>query len=80
MQAAVKERARVVVVDDEQVILESWKEILDSRYDVILFADGVAARTYFEQNDVDVALLDIRMPGIDGLVLLEELRRVQPDS
>ena len=77
--AGSKEKARVVVVDDEQVILESWKEILDGKYDVVLFSDAVAARGYFETHDIDVALLDIRMPGMDGLALLNELRRMQPD-
>jgi DNA-binding NtrC family response regulator len=75
-----RDKARVVVVDDEQVILESWKEILDGRYDVTLFSDAIAARGYFEEHDVDVALLDIRMPGMDGLALLDELRRLQPDA
>ncbi|MBN1961540.1 MAG: sigma-54-dependent Fis family transcriptional regulator [Deltaproteobacteria bacterium] len=75
-----KDLPRIVVVDDERVILESWKEILGDQYEVVLFSDAVAARTYFEDNEIDVALLDIRMPGIDGLTLLNDLRRLQPDT
>ncbi len=73
-------KARVLVVDDESVILESWHEVLASKFEVVLFSDGVAARAYLETHDVDVALLDVRMPGLDGMSLLEELRRIQPDA
>ncbi|MEO1481613.1 MAG: sigma-54 dependent transcriptional regulator [Myxococcota bacterium] len=71
-------RAKVAVVDDEPVILESWSEMLDNRYQVELFSDPLAAQRHFDTEDVDVALLDIRMPGIDGLALLDHLQRVQP--
>jgi len=71
-------RPCVAVVDDEQLILESWQEALAGRYEVVVFSDALAAKRYFEQHEVDVALLDIRMPGIDGLALLAHLRRVQP--
>jgi DNA-binding NtrC family response regulator len=80
MRSASAQKARVVVVDDEQVILESWKEVLDGKYEVLLFSDALAARGYFEKHDVDVALLDIRMPGMDGLTLLSELRRLHPEA
>jgi DNA-binding NtrC family response regulator len=70
----------VVVVDDEPVILESWAEALGDRYRVELFSDPVAARRYFDSEDVDVALLDLRMPGMDGLSLLQHLRSVQPSA
>ncbi len=71
-------KAKVVVVDDEPVILESWREALGGAYDVELFSDALAARRYLEGNEADVALLDVRMPGMDGLALLEHIRRVQP--
>ncbi|MEM6730713.1 MAG: sigma-54 dependent transcriptional regulator [Myxococcota bacterium] len=72
--------ARVAVVDDEPVILESWGEMLSPHYQVELFSDPLAAQRYFDTEDVDVALLDIRMPGMDGLSLLEHLQRVQPKA
>jgi two-component system, NtrC family, response regulator HydG len=78
--ASTIEQGRVVVVDDEQVILESWKEVLDGKYEVVLFSDALAARSYFETNDLDVVLLDIRMPGMDGLTLLDEVRRLHPEA
>lgn len=70
----------IAVVDDEPVILESWGEMLSETYQVQLFSDPLAAQRYFDTENVDVALLDIRMPGIDGLSLLEHLQRVQPKA
>ncbi len=80
MSTKSESRAQVVVVDDEPVILESWNEILGERYAVQLFSDPLAAQRYFDNNDVDVALLDVRMPGTDGLSLLKHLRTVQPHA
>lgn len=71
-------KPRVAVVDDERVILESWQEVLGSDYDVVMFSDPIAAQRYFETNDVDVAILDVRMPGMDGMQLLEHLQKAQP--
>ncbi len=73
-------RARIVVVDDERMILEAWVEALGQKYEVVSFSDAVAARLHFESHDIDVALLDLRMPGMDGMALLAELRRVQPKA
>ncbi|MBI5509716.1 MAG: sigma-54-dependent Fis family transcriptional regulator [Deltaproteobacteria bacterium] len=73
-------RARVVVVDDEPLLLEAWKEVLAAKFDLRLFADPLAAARSFATEDVDVALLDMRMPGMDGLALLERLRQEQPNA
>jgi two-component system response regulator HydG len=70
----------VAVVDDEPLILESWEEALGERYSVKLFSDPLAARQFFEAEDVDVALLDIRMPGLDGMSLMQHIRQRQPTT
>lgn len=73
-------KATVAVVDDEPLILESWQEALGDRYRVKLFSDPLAAQRFFDTEDVDVALLDIRMPGVDGLTLLRHLKEHQPNT
>lgn len=73
-----RSRPTVAVVDDELVILESWNEALEGRFNVELFSDPLAAKRFFEQQEVDVALLDIRMPGLDGVSLLRDVRKLQP--
>lgn len=73
-------KPRVAIVDDERVILEAWQEALGDIYRLELFSDPLAAQRYFSSEDVDVALLDIRMPGLDGLSLLQYLRQAQPKA
>jgi DNA-binding NtrC family response regulator len=78
----VPEKARVMVVDDEPIVLESWQELLGERYQVTTFLDPLAAAHHVGKSDVeiDVALLDVRMPGLDGLGLLKIVKEKQPGA
>ncbi|MGH7312120.1 MAG: sigma-54-dependent transcriptional regulator, partial [Candidatus Rokuibacteriota bacterium] len=49
-------------------------------YEVTAVADGEAAVQAFEADPVDLVFLDIRMPGLDGLTVLERLRAIRPDA
>jgi two-component system response regulator HydG len=71
---------RVAVVDDDVVLLETWREILAPSFDVRSYADAAKAMQAFEREDLDVALLDVQLPGRSGLELLAHLRRVQPSA
>ncbi|MFD7706006.1 response regulator [Streptomyces sp. NPDC059785] len=71
---------RVVVVDDEALVRTGFTHILNAADDievVAAVAGGQAVRTVRETRP-DVVLLDIRMPDVDGLTVLNELRRM-PD-
>lgn len=67
---------RVVVVDDEALVRSGFSYILDAAPDieVVATADGVEAMDVLEDARPDVVLLDIRMPGRDGLEVLREIR------
>jgi DNA-binding NtrC family response regulator len=70
----------VVVVDDEPSVLRSWKEILrDPRYRVSLFGDPAEAEAAIHREPCDVAVLDLRMPAMDGLTLLSRIKRSHRD-
>ena len=71
---------RVIVVDDEPIILESWRETLGSKYEVALFLDPLAAAKHVASAsvEIDVALIDLRMPGMDGMTLMRHVREKQP--
>jgi DNA-binding NtrC family response regulator len=66
----------VLVVDDEKSIRDSIKMILEyNKYSVSLVEDGTKALTAFSQEPFDAVLLDIKMPGKDGIEVLEEIKK-----
>jgi two-component system response regulator ChvI len=68
--------AMIAVVDDDENILASVSIFLESEgYTVRTFTDGAAALTAFGEAAPDVAVLDIKMPRMDGLELLRRLRQ-----
>jgi two-component system nitrogen regulation response regulator NtrX len=74
--------SRVLIVDDEESIRRSLAGLLsDEGWEVDAAADGEAALAALRDEAVgyDVVLLDIAMPGRDGLAVLEELRTGQPE-
>ncbi|MEE4596010.1 response regulator transcription factor [Streptomyces sp. DSM 41524] len=74
---------RVLVTDDEPLIRAGIKMILTSADDVDVVAEaanGHEAIALARAQRVDVVLLDIQMPGMDGLTALAELRRTVPDT
>jgi CheY-like chemotaxis protein len=68
---------RLLIVDDEVDTCENLSDILtDMGYVVDLAHDGAAALKLVERNGYDVALLDLRMPGMDGLELYRCIRQI----
>ena len=71
----------ILIVDDEADIRDSVADILtDFGYDVATAANGNEALALISERSFDVALLDFRMPGMDGLTLFRELRRRCPET
>jgi DNA-binding response OmpR family regulator len=69
----------VLVVDDNEGIRESVAELLRSAgYDVVAAEDADSAMKVIDTTPVSVVLLDIRMPGKDGVAILEELEHPPP--
>ncbi len=66
-----------LVVDDEAPIRYTLRAILeDEHLDVLEAADGQAALDLLKHRRVDVVLTDLRMPGLDGMALLDALQRL----
>jgi DNA-binding NarL/FixJ family response regulator len=67
---------KVVIVDDEALIRSGFELILSAAadIDVVATCDGLQAVRVITERRPDVVLLDIRMPGKDGLVVLSELK------
>ncbi|HOE65918.1 MAG TPA: sigma-54 dependent transcriptional regulator [Candidatus Hydrogenedentes bacterium] len=71
---------RVLVVDDEKLIRWSIRErLLQERHDVVEAEDGATANRLLEHTDIDLALLDLRLPDMDGISLLCGMRERFPD-
>lgn len=70
---------RVLVVDDEALIRTGFQHILDNADDIEVVAavSGDQAVAVVRELGPDVVLLDIRMPDVDGLTVLAELRRLR---
>jgi two-component system response regulator ChvI len=71
------ESRRVVVVDDDDMFRESLgANLIDEGFDVVEFAEGRSVLEFFAtESDADIVLLDWKMPGMDGLEVLRQLRR-----
>jgi DNA-binding NtrC family response regulator len=73
--------ARILVVDDDENIRKSMEAILSSEgYDVDLVADGKEAIRKSELATYNVALIDIRLPDMDGVELLTRMRDTVPKT
>jgi DNA-binding NarL/FixJ family response regulator len=70
---------KLVVVDDEALIRAGFEMILNAEpdIDVVATCDGVRAVETITRLSPNVVLLDVRMPVVDGLTVLRELRRVR---
>ena len=67
-------RPVALVVDDEESVRESFRLVLDQDYDVLDAPDGARALEIVRAHHVDVVLLDIRLPEMDGIEVLERLK------
>lgn len=67
--------ARVLVVDDKGSFCQLLRRILPSELDVVSAADGDAALELLGREGFDLVIADVRMPRMDGLTLLERVRR-----
>jgi excisionase family DNA binding protein len=78
--AAVAGRPRVLVVDDEATIRDLLSKTLAlAEYDVDLAPDGRAALDRLRMIPYDLLITDLKMPGVDGLTVIREARRLKAD-
>jgi len=74
-----KRRGTLLIVDDEEGPRMSLRVIFKDNYDLLMAEDGPTAIELAQKQDIDVAILDIRMAGMSGIEVLERLRFVQPE-
>jgi signal transduction histidine kinase len=76
---APKRRGTLLIVDDEDGPRQSLRVIFKDEYDLLMAEDGPTAIKLAQENEIDVAVLDIRMAGMSGIEVLERLKYVKPE-
>lgn len=71
---------KILIIDDEEGIRESLKLILDATYELVLTDSGGQALQVLDNDaDVGLVLLDIKMPKVNGLEVLKQIKDKRPD-
>jgi len=65
---------KILIVDDELAIQESLRMILQQDYEVLAVSSGAEALEKMREGGIDLVLLDVIMPGLDGIQLLERMK------
>jgi DNA-binding NtrC family response regulator len=72
--------AHILVIDDEKAIRDTLKEILEyEKFNVDLAEDGKKGLAMLQKDEYDAVLCDVKMPGIDGMELLDQAQGLVPD-
>ncbi|MBU2622074.1 MAG: response regulator [Proteobacteria bacterium] len=72
-------RPRILLVDDEVAFADNLLKLLSKRgYDVVVVYNGADAVKTVGEKEFDVIILDMKMPGMDGIATLKEIRKIAP--
>lgn len=72
---------KVLIVDDQYGIRILLQEVLDKEgYQIFQAPNGLTALEIVRQHKPDLVLLDMKIPGMDGLEILRHIRNIEPDT
>lgn len=69
---------KLLIVDDDPHLLESLRVVFGGLYEVSTAASAEEAAGFLEQQESDVMLLDVMLPGINGVEFLQNIRQIRP--
>jgi DNA-binding NtrC family response regulator len=73
------EKMKMMLVDDEERFLSTTQKLLSRKgYDVLTAVSGAEALEKMRTHNVHVVILDVKMPGMDGITTLKEIKRLFP--
>ena len=71
---------RILVVDDEEIVIQSCLRVLSGcGFQIDAARDGLEALSMINENGYDVLVLDIKMPKMDGMAVLQQVKEAHPD-
>ena len=72
---------KILLVDDEETMVKYLSRRLIRRgFDVSVAYNGLSALEEIKKNDFDLVLLDVLMPGMDGIETLKEIKKIKPET
>ena len=72
---------KILVVDDEKATLSMFRLLLDAYgYTVYTAENGAEGLAIFQKEKPEIVLTDIKMPGIDGLAVLQQIKEIDPNT
>lgn len=78
-----RNKIRVLVADDHAMLRTGVVTVIDQQPDMMVVAqagDGITAVELYARHDPDIALIDLRMPGMEGVEVIESIRRKYPGA
>jgi len=74
-------KPKILIVDDQKSICDTVSTILETeKYEVHTSNDGYEAIEKVKETSYDIAFIDIKMPGINGVEVLREIRKISPET
>lgn len=74
-------KARILVIDDEEIIRVSCERTLvPEEYEIDTAASGKEGLERFEQGEYDLVLIDLKMPGMNGIEVLVNIKKQRPEQ
>tara|TARA_R100001143_G_scaffold63603_1_gene73663 strand:- start:11601 stop:12980 length:1380 start_codon:yes stop_codon:yes gene_type:complete len=75
-----KSKGTILITDDEKSIRNTLREILEfERYDILEAENGEKALETIKKEHIDLVILDIKMQGMDGIEVLEKIKKIAPE-
>ncbi len=75
----IQKNVKILIVDDNPIFCETLKDNLEiMKYNIIIKNKGKQAIKYIKENDVDIVLIDIKMPVLNGLEVFLEIKKINP--
>lgn len=73
-------KEKILIIDDELMARYAVQQVLKDRYTIFTASGGREGLDFISQNPVDLVVLDIKMPDMDGVSVLREIKKICPDT